>query len=125
MNQFFSFDGRVSRESFWKVIIGAPLAVFLIVSLLGFVSFLINMFVGFKFPSILTTLVLVVIGLLTVISSASIIVRRFHDRGKSGWWVLIGLVPVLGFWWILIECGFLQGTSGQNLFGDNPLEISK
>lgn len=36
-------------------------------------------------------------------------VRRFHDRGKSGWWALLYFVPGIGWLWLLIECGFLPG----------------
>ena len=39
-------------------------------------------------------------------------IKRFHDRDKSGWWVLIGLVPIIGAIWLLIELGFLKGTPG-------------
>ena len=42
------------------------------------------------------------------VSFASV-VRRFHDRGKSGWWALLYFVPGIGWLWILIECGFLPG----------------
>lgn len=51
-------------------------------------------------------------------------IKRFHDRGKSGWWVLVGLLPGIGIWWILIECGFLKGTPGNNQFGSDPFEIT-
>ena len=47
--------------------------------------------------------------------------KRFHDRGKSAWWVLISLVPILGFIWILIDLGILKGTEGENRFGPDPL----
>ena len=43
-------------------------------------------------------------------------VKRYHDRDKSGWWYLIGLIPILGLWQI-IECGFLSGTPGGNSYG--------
>ena len=46
--------------------------------------------------------------------------RRFHDRGKSGWWSLIGIVPIIGTLWILIELGFLAGDSGPNQWGPPP-----
>jgi uncharacterized membrane protein YhaH (DUF805 family) len=36
-------------------------------------------------------------------------VRRFHDRGKSGWWALLYFVPFIGWLWIIIECGMLPG----------------
>ncbi len=47
--------------------------------------------------------------------------KRFHDRDKSAWWVLISLVPIVGFIWILVECGLLQGTEGPNRFGPDPV----
>ena len=43
--------------------------------------------------------------------------KRFHDRNKSAWWVLIGFVPVIGGLWVFVECGFLAGTPGPNRFG--------
>ena len=47
--------------------------------------------------------------------------RRWHDRDKSGWWTLIGLIPVVGAIWILVECGCLKGSDGPNRFGADPL----
>jgi len=49
-------------------------------------------------------------------------VKRWHDRNKSGWWVLINLVPVAGIIWAIIEIGHLQGTVGPNQYGDDPLQ---
>ncbi len=45
------------------------------------------------------------------VSFASV-TRRFHDRGKSGWWALLYFVPFIGWLWILIECGFLPVRPG-------------
>jgi uncharacterized membrane protein YhaH (DUF805 family) len=47
-------------------------------------------------------------------------VKRWHDRDKSGVWVLINLIPVIGWVWALIECGFLDGTPGPNAYGPSP-----
>ncbi len=47
--------------------------------------------------------------------------KRWHDRGKSGWWSLIGLIPVIGGLWMLIELGFLKGTGGANQYGADPV----
>jgi uncharacterized membrane protein YhaH (DUF805 family) len=44
-------------------------------------------------------------------------IKRFHDRDKSGWWVLIGLIPIIGAIWLPIELGFLKGTPRPNRFG--------
>ncbi|MBF0560714.1 MAG: DUF805 domain-containing protein [Alphaproteobacteria bacterium] len=48
-------------------------------------------------------------------------IKRYHDRNKSGWWILIQLVPLVGPIWYLIDVGFLRGTSGDNRFGPDPL----
>jgi uncharacterized membrane protein YhaH (DUF805 family) len=47
----------------------------------------------------------------------AVFVKRWHDRDKSGAWMLINLVPVLGWIWTLIECGFMAGTQGYNRYG--------
>lgn len=48
-------------------------------------------------------------------------IKRCHDRGRSGWFLLIGLVPLLNIW-LLVELGFLRGTIGMNRFGADPLD---
>ena len=49
-------------------------------------------------------------------------IKRWHDRNKSGLWVFIHLIPVLGSFWCFIECGCLRGTRGTNRFGEDPLQ---
>jgi uncharacterized membrane protein YhaH (DUF805 family) len=44
-------------------------------------------------------------------------VRRLHDRNKSGWWVLLYFVPVIGQIWLFLELGVLAGTPGPNRYG--------
>ncbi len=51
----------------------------------------------------------------------AVTVKRSHDRDKSGWWILIALIPLIGAIWFLIEFGFLRGTPGPNRFGPDPL----
>ncbi len=50
------------------------------------------------------------------------VIRRYHDRNKSGWWMFIGLIPLFGTIWFYVETGFLKGTTGPNRFGPDPLE---
>ena len=47
-------------------------------------------------------------------------VKRCHDRDKSGWFLLIGFIPIIGGVWLLVELGFLDGTQGPNRFGPSP-----
>ncbi|MAD39833.1 MAG: hypothetical protein CMO30_03750 [Tistrella sp.] len=53
--------------------------------------------------------------------SLAIGARRCHDRGRSGWFQLIMLIPLIGWIWLLVEIGFLRGTEGPNRFGPDPL----
>jgi uncharacterized membrane protein YhaH (DUF805 family) len=48
--------------------------------------------------------------------SLAVQIKRWHDRDKSGWWQLIGMVPIVGPLWAFIELGFLKGTSGANRY---------
>ena len=49
-----------------------------------------------------------------------VLVKRLHDHNKSGWWCLIYFIPIAGWVWALIECGFLRGTVGDNRYGPLP-----
>jgi uncharacterized membrane protein YhaH (DUF805 family) len=49
-----------------------------------------------------------------------ITVKRYHDRGKSGWWYLIQFIPIVGPIWAFIELGFCSGDDGDNDYGDGP-----
>ena len=54
----------------------------------------------------------------------ALVVKRWHDRGKSWAWALLGFIPIVGWMWQGIECGFLEGTLGPNQFGPSPKGIS-
>jgi uncharacterized membrane protein YhaH (DUF805 family) len=62
-------------------------------------------------------IVVLLLLLLCVWWGFAIAVKRWHDRGKSGFWVLICLIPLIGSLWQFIECGFLPGTLGRNPYG--------
>ena len=47
-------------------------------------------------------------------------VKRWHDRDKSGWWVLVALVPLVGWIWALMQNGVLRGDAQANRFGPPP-----
>ncbi|WP_425069285.1 DUF805 domain-containing protein [Reyranella sp.] len=54
--------------------------------------------------------------------SLAVMVKRCHDRDKTGWFIFIMLVPLIGPIWLLIELGFLRGTTGPNRYGPDPLD---
>jgi uncharacterized membrane protein YhaH (DUF805 family) len=49
-------------------------------------------------------------------------VKRLHDFDKSGWWMLVALIPVIGTLWHLFECCFRAGTPGPNRYDDKTWE---
>jgi uncharacterized membrane protein YhaH (DUF805 family) len=52
--------------------------------------------------------------------SLAVQIKRWHDRDKSGWWIFIGAIPLIGPIWALIETGFLSGSIGTNQYEAPP-----
>lgn len=108
---FLTNSGRLDRQPWW---IGT--IVLFIVSLIArFILLLI-----FGHHSAIGHLLYALIDIPLLYASINIGIKRFHDRDKSGWWVLIVFIPIIGWIWYLIECGFLPGTDGPNRFDPNP-----
>jgi uncharacterized membrane protein YhaH (DUF805 family) len=105
---FFSLQGRVNRRTFWLYGVLALLA-------LGMVGMALLEIAGMQ-PARAERWV----NLLIAWPAVAISVKRWHDRDKSGWWVLVALIPLVGQLWMLIANGLLRGTSGPNRFGDEP-----
>ena len=61
-------------------------------------------------------------NLLILIPSLAVAVRRLHDVGKSGWVLLIGLIPLVGAIWLLILL-LRDSEAGENKYGPNPKEL--
>ena len=60
-----------------------------------------------------------IVGLAFLIPNLAVQIRRLHDIDKSGWWILIALIPLIGFiWLIVLYC--TEGTRGPNRFGADP-----
>lgn len=123
----FSFDGRVNRAKFWLVVIATDIVVFVLFGILAAVTGVsMDMPADGAMPSLggaglVGGLIGLLLFVLAVWIGLAMGVKRYHDRNKSGWWVLIALVPVIGGLWYLIECGFLRGTAGPNQYGADPL----
>jgi uncharacterized membrane protein YhaH (DUF805 family) len=116
---FFSFQGRINRAQFW-------LASALIGVLDGIVFGGTSVYsTAAQEPDtavLIALMVLIVVILVATIYAAVCIgIKRFHDRGKPGVWVLVQFVPMIGAFWYFIEAGCLRGTPGPNLYGPDPL----
>ena len=107
----FSFNGRINRAKYWLMV--------LILSIAPFIVLLFSVTIGE-----VGIVLYILYSLIAIWPGLAISAKRWHDRDKSAWWILIGLIPIIGGIWILVELGFLKGTDGENRYGPDPLENS-
>ena len=109
-NLYFSFEGRINRAKYWTY--GAlilAVAFFAIIALFFLTLGTKGLPVGY------------VLAILAVIwPGLALAVKRCHDRGRSGYFVLVGFLPIVDLWYIA-EVGFMRGTAGPNKYGPDPL----
>lgn len=125
----FSFQGRINRKKIWfafLIHLLAAAAVGIIMTLLwqvvpGSVSEDGNFHVegAASIPYLIVGFGYLVFA---VWSGLAVAVKRVHDRDRSGWFILIQLIPLIGPIWFLVEAYFLKGTTGPNRFGEDPLQ---
>jgi uncharacterized membrane protein YhaH (DUF805 family) len=116
--QYFDFNGRTRRQVFWYYVLAYVViyvAVSIIESVLGFGGgWTPYGFIHYS-PKPLT-------GLLTLallLPNLGIAARRLHDIDRSAWWLLLGVIPIVG-WLVLIYWYVQPGTAGSNQFGADP-----
>ena len=73
------------------------------------------------FVTIIAVTAGIVLFLFIFWTSLAVGAKRCHDRGRSGWFQLISLIPFIGSLWLLVELGILKGKEGENRFGPDPL----
>lgn len=129
----FSLDGRASRSEYWKGSLVIALGALLVGVAIGFAFATASPFDDSGAMLSEESLLLVnertisIVGVALVFclpllwSSIALGVKRWHDRAKSGAWMLVNLVPYIGSLWAFVECGFLPGTKGENAYGPDPL----
>ena len=125
MQLLFSFDGRMRRSQWWLAHIAVCLAasVFLGLSAIAFGPATYTLSPTAHVPP-LFGLCEAAVTILAAWIGLALDVKRWHDRGKSGWFVLVGLIPLIGLLWLLIELGCLDGTHGSNRFGPSPKSMT-
>lgn len=117
-DNYANFEGRARRSEYWY---------FGLMNLLLLIVPIIIMFTGIESGGTLyyIGLVLVVLaGLVLFIPSLAVAVRRLHDTGKSGWWYLIGVIPIVSYIGGIVLLVFYCSDSqaGSNKWGPNPKE---
>lgn len=104
----FGFGGRLPRAGYW---LGN------LVILVVFISLVFGLAKFVKDPTQLKLFVQLAY-LPMAWSSIALQVKRWHDRGKSGFWFFISFIPLIGPLWSFIELGFCRGTYGSNYYGN-------
>ncbi|MGZ5323223.1 MAG: DUF805 domain-containing protein [Solirubrobacterales bacterium] len=102
-DHYVRFDGRASRPAFWWWFLFTIL-----------VAIALQIMDGIIFSESMLLTILVWLGL--SLPSLSVAIRRLHDTDRSGWWILIGLIPLIGF--IVLLVFYLQKSDpGDNRYG--------
>ncbi|NAW67157.1 DUF805 domain-containing protein [Photobacterium halotolerans] len=115
LRKYAVFSGRAQRQEYWYFFL-----INLVITLaLGIADNLLNTPGTGEGAGLLGG----VYSLAVLIPSVAVGVRRLHDIGKSGWWMLLSLIPVLGFV-ILLFFFAREGQPGPNEYGNNPKEES-
>lgn len=103
LTQYVGFTGRARRSEYWFFVLFTVLATV--------VAAVIDAVIGAPVLGLVVAL-----GLL--LPSLAVSVRRLHDTGRTGWWMLLGLVPLGGIVLIVFAC--LDSEPGPNRFGPSP-----
>jgi len=105
LKKYAVFNGRARRKEYWFFV-------------------LFNSIINIVLSGIdsVTTGMGLSVGLYTLavlLPSIAVFVRRLHDTDRRGWWILIGLVPLIG-WIVLLIFMVQDGKPGENQYGLNP-----
>lgn len=111
LKNYAGFTGRARRKEYWFFV----LFYYIILIALTFVDIMMGTFNEVYSIGLLGGLV----GILLIVPSIAVSIRRLHDTDRSGWWLLISFVPFIGAIWLLILM-VLDGTAGSNQYGEDP-----
>jgi FAD/FMN-containing dehydrogenase/uncharacterized membrane protein YhaH (DUF805 family) len=102
---FFSFRARIGRGDFWYA---------------SFVILSVFIVLAIAYDSIFGRTGAWVLHVPLYYSLLAVSVKRYHDIGRSGWWLLLLLIPILGPAWVVWSLGFRKGIQAENRYGAVP-----
>ena len=103
--KYASFSGRARRTEYWMFF----LVYFVIALVIGVVEGLLS--IGGYLTGIF--------ALVHLLPSLGVTVRRLHDTGRSGWWILLSFIPIIGAL-VLLYFMVISGEPQDNAYGPNP-----
>ncbi len=113
LKKYAVFSDRARRKEYWMFI--------LFNLIFGFVAMLLDNLFGITYEGIGYGFIYSLYSLAVLIPSLAVAVRRLHDIGKSGWWLFISLVPIIGGIWLIVLLA-TDSEPGANEYGPNPKE---
>jgi uncharacterized membrane protein YhaH (DUF805 family) len=115
LKQYAEFNGRARRTEFWM---------FALFNLLfGIGAMILDNVLGFTFGMLGYGAFYVLYSLAVLIPGLAVSVRRLHDIGKSGWMILVALIPIVGAIWLIVLYA-TDSNLGENAYGPNPKEVT-
>ena len=120
LRKYAVFSGRAHRTEYWMFTAWN----FVVVFLITFIGLLIEFILPVAVIAGIFDIIQVLYVLYAFIPSLAVWVRRLHDTGRSGWWSMIGFIPIVGVIGFFVFA-LMDSDSGENKYGPNPkLEVS-
>ena len=112
--KYVCFEGRARRKEYWMFVLFSFLA--------GFVVGFVGAFLAGATQVPAFALLGIIFNLAILLPSLGVFVRRMHDIGKSGWWILLAFIPIVNLvgWIVLLVFCCLDSQPGENQYGPNP-----
>lgn len=115
LKQYADFSGRARRKEYWMFV--------LFNMIFAIVAMILDNVLGIAMEEIGYGPLYGLYVLAMLIPGLAVAVRRLHDVGKSGWMILISLIPLIGAIWLLVLM-VTDSNTGENQYGQNPKEVT-
>jgi uncharacterized membrane protein YhaH (DUF805 family) len=115
LKKYAVFSGRARRKEYWMFV--------LFNIIFSVVAIMLDNVLGTASKDLGYGVIYGLYVLAVLLPGLAVTVRRLHDVGKSGWWIFISLIPLIGSIWLLVLLA-TDGQPGENKWGVNPKELS-
>lgn len=114
LKKYAVFHGRASRKEYWMFV--------LFYVIFGVIAIILDNLFGITISILPYGWIYILYSLALLIPALAVDVRRLHDTGRSGWMILIALIPIVGGIWLLVLM-ILDSQEGENKYGPNPKNV--